>query len=95
VVVGQGDVCPRAAQVNKCFASALELQLPVERALWVAALISSKKGAGTYHRLFRMQRRFFLNSELVIKRLLRSVISKPKRSSTLREEEFATSNVGA
>jgi hypothetical protein len=44
-----------------------------------------------------MQRRFFLNSELVIRRLLRSAVSKAKRSSIsiLREEDFATSNVGA
>jgi hypothetical protein len=43
-----------------------------------------------------MQRRFFLNSELVIRRLLRSVVSKAKRSSIsiLREENFATSGAG-
>ena len=59
-------------------------------------LLSSGSGY-TYHRLFTMQRRFFLNSELVIKRLLRSVVNKPKRSSTLplRKEKFATLNVGA
>ena len=59
-------------------------------------LLSSGSGYA-YHRLFTMQRRFFLNSELVIRRLLRSVVSKPKRSSIsiLREEDFATSNVGA
>ena len=41
-----------------------------------------------------MQRRFLLNSELVIKRLLRSVMSSLKRSSVLSKEEFATSNLG-
>jgi hypothetical protein len=45
-----------------------------------------------------MQRRFFLNSELVIKRLARSVVNKPRRSSTLppraEKEEFGTSNEG-
>ena len=48
-----------------------------------------------------MQRRFFLNSELVIKRLLRSAVNKPKRSSTLplRKEDVVDKlnalNVGA
>jgi len=44
-----------------------------------------------------MQRRFFLNSVFVIRRLARSAVNWVRRSSTLREEreEFGTSNEGA